>query len=328
VTVDAGNTPGSAPHAISSPGGTGSSNQSRWITLRHLHLRGGTDSTIFFDYYHEDIVLSDLEMDGFEAFRDRHGGGVSNAAIRIDWADRVTIEDVRMTGPPGGADGCAIHFYVRDGAVRRCEASDFLGNFVLVSSAEDDVFEYNVLRRMGCDHDDGCFQGYNTPRMVVRYNTILETSPLKDYMGVVAVRRTNAGTREPSVEVSHNTFVADPDANPALRSNAVVIHGSQDGSDIGPVSIHDNVFVGYGNSDLTGSGAVVVLACPTSLEIDHDLFFDDARNVDDTASCAGPFEASGVFADPLLDADGFPGAGSPACGAGEGGSDIGARACP
>ena len=83
------------------------------------------------------------------------------------------------------------------------------------------------------------------------------------------------------------------------------------------------------------SGATKYTSCPIvspdALSINYDLYFNNTTaNVTEGAPCSavhGAFEVNKVVADPRLDVNYVPASGSPACGAGEGGIDVGARPC-
>jgi len=385
--------PGSLGAAIYSYGGSGSSSRTKFVTIQHFHIKGGTNSAVQLMGEHNDIVLQDIQMDNFQSLGvsatgvtpscssgctpkgGRHDGTFRDAAIYVNQANNITIQDINIVGGPYycataqsggtlcGVDANAISFNGGGtSAIRRVDASNFLGSF-LIRAPQGGVVENNTVRNFGCDSDDGCIQLYNVVGSVIRYNVFANTTPLNNVFGVIRIRRTSACTARPngpSMQVYNNTFIGNSAFGNAGSKKAIdVAQPTECNASAGagcasnppaPASCSNISLIPYGEIIITNNivtqnygaasaaGAINAGYCsnpPNQFVFDYNLYYGNNNNYtaghSQCNSLYGPFETHGkININPQLDPVTFaPAVGSPACSGGNSifAPFIGAKPC-
>ena len=366
-------TGGVAKAAFYSGGGAGSSSRTRYLTIRHLHLTAGTEAALMLDGEHSDFVIKDIVIDDVDSlgvsptgesgcrgkslpcYGGRHDPTQRDAALYVNYAGgpiyqgNGLLEDIKIVGTPQycattqgnggticGVDANAISLAASFTNVRRVEAEYFLGNF-LIRAPSDGIVEYNMVKNFGCDSDDGCIQLYNVSNSTIRYNVFSNATPINEALAVIRTRRTSSSTSQPSAKIYNNTFIGYTTGFTAShRKKAVEIAPPGTvGALTGSIVIKNNIFMNNYGSTTSNAGAVSITDCPTSLDVDNNLYFNNNKNFVNVAGCSGTFEANAQYANPQLDLTTFaPNMGSPACSGGDssvdsnqGGDFIGALGC-
>jgi len=309
---------GGAQNAIYSAGGPTSSSRTRFLTFQHFNPEGGTRFSMQFDQEHEDLILRDLYFDNFPSICCRQSSPRASA-LRIQIGDRVLIEDIEFVGDLNvsqynlsGTDAMTMFVDGDNNIVRRVVSRNFLGTFYQ-ENGNSNIIEDNIVTDSVCDGDDGCIQIYNDTNTIVRRNLFLDVVPIDGF----AVVKMRGGVNPPSSQVYNNTFIGKPGAPTGLRKNAFWIHSAGGGG--GPTVVFNNIFMGFGSDGHADGAAVLLSACPTSIQVDYNLYWQNAANSDfaNLAGCSGSFNGNSVTADPQLDPTTHaPVTGSPACGAG------------
>lgn len=302
----------------------------QFVDLRDFTLRpsaapaisiGSTSSP-----YWNDVTVSNVVIDSFGS------GGGTCLVCAYGYADRITYDGLRFSN--GGARVVVNAFRLagRGTTIVNSTFRDIGGHLTLGSSNGPIEFAYNRADDILCSFlvdGDGCLQGYNADWMVHHniFNRVSANS--SSVYGVWNMRRTTATSHTTTGNFHHNTVIAHP-------SGVNFIGLENTTAWVQSFVARDNVFVGYGIASDARSAAIRFRRCPEAWALDHNLFWQNARDISGAPDpggangCAtvgyGPGDIVGL--DPLLDPVTLaPLAGSPVCGAGSDGSDIGAVPC-
>jgi len=264
-----------------------------------------------------------------------------------NYPDALVFDGITITNGGTRVPGVnALALYGKNHKLLRSFIRDVGGHIILSSSVKSTVpgeaaieVAYNWFEDILCDattDGDGCIQGYNT-WYHVHHNVARNVgSNASSVYGFANSRKTSSTSVYTRFVFEHNTLIGpSPKGGDQLNRGVELSSATVDDADV-----HSNIFMGgLGSaSDLRGAA----FRCrgwplswsatnPVTQKHDHSLYFGNVRDLSSSATeCPGFTHSCSdrIGEDPVLDsATLVPIPGSPVCGNGRHGTDIGAIAC-
>lgn len=239
-----------------------------------------------------------------------------------NFPNNILIDNIRFTDTSGRLIN-ALSLFGKTNEVRNSYFVGFSGHIILSSSAGPIHFHHNKVDPITCmllTDGDGCIQVYNST-YEIDHNLFNGANGGDSTMRAVIIARHNpTSTKNTTVSIHHNTFIANTNAPGPFNSAIEVTNAIASGD------FRDNIFVGpFGQLTELRSG-IFRYRSTASPGNHHNLYFGAIRNFGSEGG--SPAATDLVNVDPRLDPTTFvPLLGSPVCGKASDGGAMGAFPC-
>jgi hypothetical protein len=287
------------------------------------------------DSYWSQVTVRHITVDRFPS-----GPTLIFGTSAGNYPDGVAYDHIRISNGGSRRPITAFGMFGKNHTLTNFDIADVGGHVVLSSSVtstlpgvEAITVRKGILRFLRCGFltdGDGCFQGYNS-RYEISYVVFDHVaSDSSSVYGVANARRTTSASKPSGLHFHHNTVVgacgSEDTVGDTLNRGVELTN-----ADVDYWWIHDNIFECYGTNRDSRGAAIRYRSCGGAGSRpgdDYNLFWKNIRDYSFDGCAAAVQGLHDLHVNPLLDFVSLaPLAGSPVCGAGSGGSDIGAIPC-